>query len=166
VSWVEIAGYVVILLLALGLIWATYVASRRLTGSSKSTSRLIPFAVGGATAILSVLLTLYATHEIERHSWPTVVVSQRGTDLSDPVYLGGTYTAEWTAIGGQSGCHIAATLRGADENPYSQPLFEETIPARTNTGGPTTILTVARDAYYIDATVDCPSWSIVLTPRR
>jgi hypothetical protein len=33
-------------------------------------------------------------------------------------------------------------------------------------GSPTTFLTVDRAAYFVDATVDCPSWSIVLTPQR
>jgi hypothetical protein len=88
--------------------------------------------------------------------------------LSDPIYLAGKYAVEWTAIGGQSPCHLAATLRGGsgDGDTYAEPLVDETIPVRTNTGGPTTFLTVDRAAYFVDARADCPSWSITLTPQR
>jgi hypothetical protein len=162
----EFVGYAAVFLVAIRLVWATYAAARRLTRLNDRAAWLAPFALTCVTAIFTVLLTLFAIQEIDRHTWPIVVISQRGTDMSDPIYLGGTYAVEWTAIGGQSECHLAATLRGGDGNAYSNPLFSETIPARTNTGSPTLLLTVDRAAYFVEATADCTSWSIVLTPQH
>lgn len=166
VGLTEFVGYGVVLLVAIAVVWATYAAGRRLTGSNARAAWLAPFALTCVTVVLTVLVTVFASQEIDRHTWPTVVISHRGTDLSDPMYLGGRYGLEWTAVGGESECHLAATLRGADDNAYSNPLFSVTIPARTNTGSPTMYLTVDRAAYFVDTAADCPSWSIVLTPQQ
>jgi hypothetical protein len=68
VSWIELIGYGAVLVVVVGLIWATYVLARRLTGSNHRAVWLVPVAVSGVTAVLGVLLTLYATQEIDRHA--------------------------------------------------------------------------------------------------
>src|SRR5689334_4906373 len=162
----ELLGYVPLLLIAIAVVWATYLVTQRLTRSSERRTSIVASVVAVVAVLVSVPLTLFAVQEIERHVWPTVVVSHRGTDMRDPIYLRGTYGVEWTAIGADTACRLTATLRGANGESYAQPLVDENIPIRTNTGGPTTFIAVDRAAYFIDTASDCPSWSIILTPRR
>lgn len=166
VGLAEFLGYVAVALIAIALIWGMHAAARRVTGPNPRTGRLATIAFTGGTVLVTIVATMFFLQEVQRHAWPTVVLSERGTDPSDPIYLAGTYAVEWTAIGGQASCHLAATLRGADGNAFTQGLVDETIPIRTNDGGPATFVSVDRAAYYIDTDTDCPSWSITLTPQR
>jgi hypothetical protein len=165
VSWVEWVAYAAIVLLALGAVWLTYRIARRATWSNPRFGRFVPIITGGVAVVLTVLLTVFAVEQAERHAWPTVVVGHRGMDLSDPVALGGVYGVEWSAIAGPSGCHLDATLHGDGGAPSVPALVSTVIPARTNMGSSTSYMSFERARYYVDADSDCVAWSITFTPR-
>jgi hypothetical protein len=166
ISWVEWAGYAVGVVVALGAVWLAHRIVRRAAGSNPGLASLVPVLTGGVAVALTVLLTVAAMDLVNRHAWPTVVIGLRGVDPADPVPLGGAYGVEWSASSGQSDCHLDATLHRPEDPLYAETLVSEVIPARTNTGGPTSYLTVDRDRYYVEAVSDCAAWSITFTPRQ
>jgi hypothetical protein len=162
-DWLE---YSVLLLGALGVLWVTYRVARGVFGSDPTRRRVIPIVTGGVSVVLTALLTVFATDEIARHAWPTVVIGNRGTDSSDPIALGGGYGVDWSAISGDAGCHLGATLRRADDSPDVAVLVSTDIPGRTNMGGSTTLMSLDRAWYYVAANSDCTGWSVTFTPRH
>jgi hypothetical protein len=165
ISAFEWLGFVAIVLAALAVVWITHQVARRGLGSNVQLARFVPIVTGGVAIMLTALVTLSVTQQIEKHAWPTVIVGPRGMDLADPFALGGAYGVEWVVVSGPAECHLDAGLHRADDSPYAEPLVSTIVPARTSTGSSTTYVSLDRSLYFIEADSDCVGWSITFTPR-
>src|SRR6478672_10140584 len=92
VSLVEWLAYGVLVLGAVGVTWFTHRVAHSAVGSGPNRVAMAEILTVGVAVALTAGLTIFATDQIARHAWPTVVVGQRGQDLADPIALGGTYS--------------------------------------------------------------------------
>ena len=159
-------GYVIVGIGAVVVLSLTYLITRRIAGAHPHRRWFVPFAVGGVLIFLTVQLTLFVRSEIDRHTWPVVLVGSLGTTPYDRFYLSGRYAIDWRVQSGPSACHLAATLRFRETDEAAANLVDSDVPASASYGEETVFIDLpGRFEYYVDADTDCASWSIHLWPE-